>query len=47
MSKLWEVAVRVPEGREKDLMELLAANGFETYRAWPVNAEEGTEATPS
>jgi hypothetical protein len=40
---LWHMALYLPEGREALAFDLLAANGIEVYRAWPVERE--THAT--
>jgi hypothetical protein len=33
---LWHLAVYIPDRRDSDLAGLLAANGIEVYRMWPV-----------
>lgn len=33
---MWHIAAWLPNGRAGEVMDLLAANGIEVYRAWPV-----------
>jgi len=38
---MWHTALYVPDGRQGKVLELLAANGIEVYRMWPV--EDGKQ----
>jgi hypothetical protein len=39
-TRMWQFAIRVPEGREGELTKLINESSAEVYQAWPVSGEK-------